>query len=330
MSGSSHHIAIAVPRIADAAAVSDGVLAGRLLECRDVFARPVGVRRRRPHRDREPRGDDGFLHRFLPRAVPAFTTYFKVHEPAQRHAPQRPRSVTASSAKTRSVPRWKEAFLHPRMRLAWWCIVEIGRTSRRAATGEARPPNAADPPAPCDCSPGMTPHTIERARRQCRRCRGAESVEGGCTSSAGLPRVRIAWRSRRRRRGPTRIDVARWSRAVAGWACRAGAGTVRGGPMSSDAASDADVRVRESPRMPSASLRGDADRSRFADTVAFCESTHPLAKSPTPSSCQQEDRSCTARASCCHAGSDVNNRRPPHGRARSRSRRRETQALPAR
>ena len=130
-----------------------------------------------------------------------------------------------------TVPRWKEAFLHPKDALG--IVVQIVESPDEPPRGHWRkpPPMPADPPAPVRLlGLRMTAHAVERARRQWSTLLGgAESVEGGLHVfrwPASPLRIAVEIEPTADE-GPTRIDVAPGSRAVAGLGAPApGLGTV--------------------------------------------------------------------------------------------------------
>jgi methylmalonyl-CoA/ethylmalonyl-CoA epimerase len=136
------HIAIAVPRLADAEAVLAGELGGR-----STFGMTTDHFRFRHWRYEgggdlqvlEPAGDDGFLHRFIAQRGPGihhvtFTVPSLVEACARARA-----SGYSIVGYDDSDPEWKEAFLHPKQ--AQGIVVQFAE------------PNAHSPsPPPCDAS----------------------------------------------------------------------------------------------------------------------------------------------------------------------------------
>ena len=217
------HIAIAAERIADAPPYLMGVLGGvpYFGMSADVFrfgqwefdgGGRVEVL--------EPRGDDGFLHRFLTARGPSIHhVTFKV--PSLREALARATGlgygVVGYNA---TVPRWKEAFLHPRDALG--IVVQIVESPDEPPRGHWRkpPPMPAGPPPPVRLlGLRLRARSAARARRQWSALLGgAESIENGVhvfrwTASPLRIAVEIDPASDE---GPTRIDVAPPSRAVTG------------------------------------------------------------------------------------------------------------------
>jgi len=217
------HIALALPRMADATPFLVGVLGGS-----PAFGADAGVYRfgqwRFANRARlevlEPIGRDGFLPRFLAARGPGLHhVTFKV--PSLREALARATGlgygVVGYNA---TVPRWKEAFLHPRDALG--IVVQIVESPDEPPRGHWRkpPPMPAGPPPPVRLlGLRLRAHSAARARRQWSALLGgAESIENGVhvfrwTASPLRIAVEIDPASDE---GPTRIDVAPPSRAVTG------------------------------------------------------------------------------------------------------------------
>jgi len=163
------HIALALPRMADATPFLVGVLGGS-----PAFGADAGVYRfgqwRFANRARlevlEPIGRDGFLHRFLAARGPGLHhVTFKVpslHEACERAHAHGYEIV----GKNDTNPYWKEAFLHPRHALG--IVVQFAESAR----GGSAPPWT-PPPAPLDVPPPvaivglrMRARSRERARTQ--------------------------------------------------------------------------------------------------------------------------------------------------------------------
>ena len=147
------HIAIGIPRMADAPAVLAGVLGGVPTygaSSRGVFR--WGVWRFEGGGDieiLEPRGDDGFLHRFLAQRGPGIHhVTFRV--PSLREACERAEARGYSVVgHDDSDPSWMEAFLHPREALG--IVVQFAEERVRRPEGSRRwhpPRGPADPPPP--------------------------------------------------------------------------------------------------------------------------------------------------------------------------------------
>ena len=217
------HIAIAAQRIADAPPYLMGVLGGvpYFGMSADVFrfgqwefdgGGRIEVL--------EPRGDDGFLHRFLAARGPGVHhVTFKVPnlDAARERAAALGYTVVGYDA---SVPRWKEAFLHPKEALG--IVVQIVESPDEPPRGHWRKP----PPMPPDPPPAvrllglsLRAHSVERAQRQWA------TVLGG-TAAVENGRHVFRWRGSPLRiavevtatgdEGPTAIEIAPPSRAVGG------------------------------------------------------------------------------------------------------------------
>ncbi|MGH7278639.1 MAG: VOC family protein, partial [Candidatus Rokuibacteriota bacterium] len=140
------HIAIAMPRMADAPAFLVGVLGGV-----PYFGQGGAVFRFGQWRFEgggrieilEPVGENGFLHRFLAARGPGIHhVTFKV--PSLRDACDRAEGAGYTIVGYNDAsPHWKEAFLHPRQALG--VVVQLAETSFR---GEPRRAWAAPPPGP--------------------------------------------------------------------------------------------------------------------------------------------------------------------------------------
>jgi methylmalonyl-CoA/ethylmalonyl-CoA epimerase len=228
------HIAIAAHRLADAPPYLMGVLGGV-----PFFGMSADVFRFGQWEFEgggrieilEPRGDDGFLHRFLAARGPGVHhVTFKVPDlaAASARATALGYGVVGYDA---SVPRWKEAFLHPKEALG--IVVQIVESPDEPPRGHWRmpPPMPAAPPPPVRLlGLRLTAHSAERARRQwATLLGGTESAESGglVFRWAGSP-LAIAVEIRPDgEEGPIQIDVARPSRPVAGLGSPApGLGTV--------------------------------------------------------------------------------------------------------
>ena len=165
------HIALGLPRIADAAPVLAGVLGGV-----PDGGRPSGVFRWATWAYEgggqieviEPTGDDGFLHRFLAQRGPGVHhVTFKV--PSTRAACDRARALGLNPVGfDDSDPNWIEAFLHPKESLG--IVVQLAE-SRGVETGaeppQQPPPGVPDPPPPLTLlGLRLRAHSRERADRQ--------------------------------------------------------------------------------------------------------------------------------------------------------------------
>lgn len=178
------HIAIALPRIADAPSALAGALGG----VRDRGA-PSGVYRWATWRFAgggcveilEPMGEDGFLHRFLARHGPGIHhVTFKV--PSLREACERAWAQDyAIVGYDDSDPCWAEAFLHPKQALG--IVVQIVEQKLRPGD-ESRwrgqvPPGPDNPPPPVTIlGLSMRARSRERAGTQWERILGGAGAEG--------------------------------------------------------------------------------------------------------------------------------------------------------
>jgi hypothetical protein len=180
------HLAIAVPRLADAPAFLVGELGGApyhggpsgaytFFQWRFANGGVVEVL--------EPRGADGFLHRFLAeRGAGVHHVTFRV--PSLREACDRARAAGyAIVGYDDSNPYWQEAFLHPKEALG--IVVQMAQTrpeppgARRRWMPPAGPPN---PPAPVGVL-GLSTRARSRARAltQWVRVLQGEADESGGT-----------------------------------------------------------------------------------------------------------------------------------------------------
>ena len=178
------HIAIAAHRISDAPPYLVGVLGGVPFfgMSSDVFrfgqwefdgGGRIEVL--------EPRGDDGFLHRFLATRGPGIHhVTFKVPslDVAREHATALGYGVVGYNAR---VPRWKEIFLHPKDALG--IVVQIVESPDEPPRGHWRkpPPMPASPPPPVRLlGLRLAAHSAERAHRLwAMLLRGQDAVEAG-------------------------------------------------------------------------------------------------------------------------------------------------------
>jgi methylmalonyl-CoA/ethylmalonyl-CoA epimerase len=217
------HIAIAARRIADAPPYLMGVLGGVPFfgMSADVFrfgqwefdgGGRIEVL--------EPRGDNGFLHRFLAARGPGVHhVTFKVPNLAEARERATALGYTVVGYNA-SVPRWKEAFLHPKEALG--LVVQIVESPDEPPRGHWRKP----PPMPPDPPPAvrllglrLSAHSAERARRQWTTLLGADaSVEGGrhVFRWRGSPLQIAVDVASTGDEGPVAIEIARPSRAVTG------------------------------------------------------------------------------------------------------------------
>ena len=162
------HIAIGLPRIADAAPFLSGVLGGIPLAGASSAVFRRGVWR---YEDGgmiealEPRGDDGFLHRFFAQRGPGLHhVTFKV--PSTRAACERARDAGLNPVGfDDSDPRWIEAFLHPKEALG--IVVQLAESHGDDGGPGDPPPGVPDAPAPVTVlGLRMRAHSRERADRQ--------------------------------------------------------------------------------------------------------------------------------------------------------------------
>lgn len=166
------HIALAVPRMADATPLLVGVLGGR-----PAYGAPSGAYRFGQWRFAngarlevlEPLGRDGFLHRFLAARGPGIHhVTFKV--PDLRQACERAAARGYSIVGYRDDnPAWKEAFLHPKQ--AMGIVVQLAESAPRGGPSSlppwTPPPAPADPPPPAEVlGLRLCARSRERARAQ--------------------------------------------------------------------------------------------------------------------------------------------------------------------
>lgn len=145
------HVAIAVEKISEALAFLVGVLGGSPSYGADAEVFRFGHWRFDGGgrlEILEPRGSDGFLHRFLQQRGPGVHhVTFKV--PSLREACDRAEAHGFSVVgHDESDPEWKEAFLHPRHALG--IVVQFAE-----ASGSGEPPAWEFPPSPPDPPPPM-------------------------------------------------------------------------------------------------------------------------------------------------------------------------------
>jgi methylmalonyl-CoA/ethylmalonyl-CoA epimerase len=178
------HLAIAVPRITDALPFLVSELGGR-----PAFGHSSGVFRFGQWRFAngahieilEPRGPDGFVHRFLDERGPGVHhVTFKV--PDLRAACDRAEALGyAIVGYNDADPRWLEAFLHPKQALG--IVVQLAQAEGEEADGGGQGfralPHPADPPPPVSVL-GLRMRAVsrDRARRQWEEILMAESEVG--------------------------------------------------------------------------------------------------------------------------------------------------------
>lgn len=164
------HIAIAIPRMAEAPAILAGQLGGV-----PGAGGPSGVYRWGQWRFKaggrlevlEPTGADGFLHRFLARHGPGIHhVTFTVPSLAEACARAGAHGYTVVGYDG-SDPGWREAFLHPREALG--IVVQIAETRPPGPAGAAAGPRWEPPPGPGDPPPPVTILGVRlRARSRAR------------------------------------------------------------------------------------------------------------------------------------------------------------------
>jgi 4-hydroxyphenylpyruvate dioxygenase-like putative hemolysin len=173
------HIAIALSRITDAAEILVGVLGGT-----PVF----GLRRhgfsffqwRFAGGGRievlEPRGDDGFVHRFLAARGPGLH-HVTFTVPDLRAACDRAEAAGYTIVGYEdTTPHWAEAFLHPRQ--AGGIVVQLAQSSGEEMPLRWEPPAPPDPPPPVTLlGLRQSLRSRERADRQWREVLGGECAE---------------------------------------------------------------------------------------------------------------------------------------------------------
>jgi methylmalonyl-CoA/ethylmalonyl-CoA epimerase len=161
------HIAIGLPRITDAAPFLSGVLGGIPLAGAPSAVFHWGVWRYEGGgmiEALEPRGDDGFLHRFLAQRGPGLHhVTFKV--PSTRAACERAREAGLNPVGfDDSDPRWIEAFLHPKEALG--IVVQLAESHGDDGGSGNPPPGMPDAPPPVTVlGLRMRAHSRERADR---------------------------------------------------------------------------------------------------------------------------------------------------------------------
>ena len=160
----------------------------------------------------EPRGADGFLHRFLATRGPGIHhVTFKV--PSLREACDRAQALGhVIVGYNDASPYWKEAFLHPKDALG--IVVQLAQAGGKGPTrGKWRtaPPGPPDPPPPVRIGGLRTRvHSEERAERQWAALLRGTAAREGDTLVYRWPQspLRIAVEiDARKEEGPIQIDV---------------------------------------------------------------------------------------------------------------------------
>jgi len=180
------HIALAVPRLADAPAFLVGELGGAPAHGGPSVAYTFAQWRFKDGgrlEVLEPRGADGFLHRFLAQRGPGIH-HVTFIVPSLRGVCERAAAAGhAIVGYDDSNPEWREAFLHPKRALGIVVqLVEIVETRPRS-DGERRsrwvvPPGPPNPPPVTVLGLRMRARSRERAEAQWVRLLGAEASEG--------------------------------------------------------------------------------------------------------------------------------------------------------
>ena len=175
------HIAIAVPRMADATDVLVGALGGA-----PAYGTAVGAYRFGQWRFAgggrieilEPQGADGFLHRFLEQRGPGIH-HVTFTVPSLRAACDRAEAHGYTIVGYNDAnPHWKEAFLHPKQALG--VVVQLAEASRGGST-----PRMTLPPGPPNPPPAVTILGLRlRARSHARVQAQWESVLEGSRTEA--------------------------------------------------------------------------------------------------------------------------------------------------
>jgi methylmalonyl-CoA/ethylmalonyl-CoA epimerase len=211
------HIAMAIPRIADAPAVLAGVLGGVPVDGASSAVFNWGVWRFDGGGDLEvlePRGPDGFVHRFLAARGPGIHhVTFKVPDldEACERAQARGYPIVGRDD---SDPTWMEAFLHPRQALG--IVVQLAEERVRRAEGHRRsqpPASTTNPPPPVRIlGLRMVARSREAARRQWEEILLGEAEPGGDGSLIyrwpGSPMRLVVEIDATAREGPLAIEYA--------------------------------------------------------------------------------------------------------------------------
>jgi len=178
------HIAIAAPRLADAPAFLVGELGGTPAHGGIARAYTFGQWRFKDGgrlEMLEPRGADGFLHRFLAQRGPGIH-HVTFLVPSLREACDRAggHGYTVVGYDD-SDARWQEAFLHPKQALG--IVVQLAASQPGSGDAERRrwvaPPGPPNPPPPVTVlGLRMVARSRERAETQWGRVLGGEASEG--------------------------------------------------------------------------------------------------------------------------------------------------------
>ena len=179
------HIAIAVPRMADAPAFLEGTLGGAARYGRSMGGQFIWTVWWFEGGGRleilEPYGRDGFLHRFLAQRGPGIHhVTFKV--PSLDEICERARAQGYTPiGRDDSDPYWKEAFLHPKEALG--IVVQFAEAHHRPPGAPhdpwQAPPGPANPPPPVTMlGLRMRTSSRERAQRQWESVLEGQPSEG--------------------------------------------------------------------------------------------------------------------------------------------------------
>jgi|GEM_PF-568505 len=177
------HIAIGVPRMADASAVLVGVLGGTPHHGGRVAAYRFGQWQFQGGgrlEILEPAGGDGFLHRFLRARGPGIH-HVTFQVPSLREACDRARARGYDIVGyDDSDPGWRQAFLHPKQALG--IVVQFAESHGRSDEGTLRrwqaPPGPPDPPPPVRIlGLRMRVRSAGRARTQWEEVLRGEGIE---------------------------------------------------------------------------------------------------------------------------------------------------------
>jgi methylmalonyl-CoA/ethylmalonyl-CoA epimerase len=188
------HIALALPRIADAPGVLVGVLGGVPDGGAPAGAFSFGCWRFAGGgriEVIEPRGEDGFLHRFLTRHGPGVHhVTFKVPDLVEACARSRAEGYDVVGFDD-SNPYWQEAFLHPRQ--AMGIVVQLAQSPAPEPPRHWMPPPAPPNPPPPVRILGLRlrARSSDAARRQWGDVLRGQPVAPGLGDDVG--RLRFRW-----------------------------------------------------------------------------------------------------------------------------------------